>query len=40
LAELCRDQGVRPVADPGELRGEELPDFDEFFAETMSARSR
>jgi hypothetical protein len=40
LAELCREQDVWPVEDPGEPRGEELPDFDEFFAEAMSARSR
>jgi hypothetical protein len=40
LQDLIREQGVRPVQDPAELRGEEMADFDEFFSAAMSARSR
>jgi hypothetical protein len=39
LADLQRAQGVRPVDDPAELRGPGMPDFDQFFAAVMSARS-
>jgi hypothetical protein len=40
LQDLIREQGVRPVQDPAELRGEEMADFDQFFSAAMSARSR
>jgi hypothetical protein len=40
LQQLIREQGVRPVEDPAELRGAEMVDFDEFFSAAMSARLR
>jgi hypothetical protein len=40
LQDLIREQGVRPVQDPAELRGEEMADFDDFFSAAMSARPR
>jgi hypothetical protein len=39
LDDLQREQGIRPVEDPAELRGEEMADFDQFFSAAMSARA-
>jgi hypothetical protein len=38
LDALAREQGIRPVGDISELRGEPIEDFDEFLAAVRSAR--
>jgi len=38
LDDLWREQGVQPVTDPAELRGEAFPDFDQFFAAVTAGR--
>jgi RNA 2',3'-cyclic 3'-phosphodiesterase len=40
LDELAQEQGVTPISDIAQLRGEPMDDFDTFFAATASARGK